>query len=73
MWIQFLALANWGTNFGLYEIGENKNKKAELEKEMERTTPQSWEIDKLRMIHPKKYNSLIRTLGFTQEPRETLS
>ena len=33
----------------LSEIGENKKEKAELEKEM-KITPQSWKIDKLRMI-----------------------
>jgi len=33
---------------------KNKREKAELEKEMERTTPQSWEIDKLRMIRHKE-------------------
>jgi len=45
----------------LYEIGKNKKEKMELEKEIERTTSQSWEIDKLRMIHLKEWNSLIRT------------
>jgi len=39
---------------GLSEIGENKKKKVELEKEMEITTPYSWKIDKLRMIHYKE-------------------
>jgi len=36
--IHFLASENWGTYLGLSEIGENKKEKAELEKEMERTS-----------------------------------
>jgi len=39
---------------GLFEIGENKKEKAELEREMERKTPQSWKIDELRMIRHKE-------------------
>jgi len=35
-------------------MGRVKRKKAELEKEMERTTPQSWKIDKLRMIRHRE-------------------
>jgi len=51
--IQFLASANFGTYLRLSEIGKNKKEKAELEKEMEKTTSQSWKINKLRMIRHK--------------------
>jgi len=61
LWIKFLASTNWGTYLVLSEIGKNKKKKAELEKEIERTTPKSWKIDKLRMIRHKEQYSLIRT------------
>ena len=47
------SIKKLGNVFELSEITENKKEKAELEKEMERTTPQSCEIDKLRMIHHK--------------------
>jgi len=43
LWIQFLASTkNWRTYWRLSESVENKKEKAELEKEMERTTPQSF-------------------------------
>ena len=60
-----------GLNFQHQQIGESiwdflklekiKKKKTELEMEMERTTPQSWKINNLRMIRHKEQNSLIRT------------
>jgi len=36
------------------EIGENKKEKMKLEKEMKRKMPQSWKINKLRMIRHKE-------------------
>jgi len=50
----FLASTNWRTYLRLFKNVENKKEKAELEREMKRTMPQSSDINKLRMIRHKK-------------------